>query len=705
MKPLPEISVVMSVHDNAGTLPAALASILSQEGVDLEFVVIDDGSTDASGQILDEEARRDSRLRVVHQANEGLTCALITGCALASAPWIARQDADDLSLPGRLRAQLDRARQADAPVLVACGAECRTPAHERLFQVVPPADPEGVRAMILESGANPGPHGSLFFSRQAYIAAGGYRQPFYYAQDLDLRVRLAACGAVVSIPEILYVYCFSPVSISGYAADTQAAFRRLILAGRRARESGASESAILAEAESLCLAVRNSRRPVQDPFAGTCFIGACLMRQDPRRAANYFKEALSWRPWSVRARARLAEARFRTAIGNETRGQVPTIPLPLAHPCAYLKFAVVRRVHRQWHLRINHLRRCDIRIAGEYFSGNLGDWTMGNMFLSAAGDCSHRPGLTDYASAGTSPGPLIMGGGELGDALHFTRAFELAGAPERVAACGINPVYNVGGFPQPLLDAIRKTAYLSVRSKSGAALLRNVLARPDVAYHPDPAFCLFTNVPAPLAVASRQPRRMAISLMTFYLSVQRRRVFAADATMKTVVADPEFRQHIETAGEVYIEVMRRTVRQALAQGWEVLNIPFSEVDAMFADAVLGDLNVRRIPYSRDYRGVIAVLQTCRKYLAARFHSHVFGFVAGTPVVSLAYSGKCVELWKDLGLDPGLQVGRIDLCRDPAASSRKLLEVDGVTLPLTTLGSLADAARSGIRNAYAAVMSG
>ena len=319
MKPQPEVSVVMSVHDNAGTLPAALASILSQEGVDLEFIVIDDGSTDASGQILDAEARRDSRLRVVHQANQGLTCALITGCALASAPWIARQDADDLSLPGRLRAQLDRARQADAPVLVACGAECRTPAQERLFHVVPPADPEGVRAMILESGANPGPHGSLFFSRQAYIAAGGYRKPFYYAQDLDLRVRLAACGAVVSIPEILYVYCFSPLSISGYAADTQAAFRRLILAGRRARETGVSESAILAEAESLCLAVRDAGRPVQDPFSGTCFIGACLMRQDPRRAANYFKEALSWRPWSVRARVRLAEARFRILLDPGSR--------------------------------------------------------------------------------------------------------------------------------------------------------------------------------------------------------------------------------------------------------------------------------------------------------------------------------------------------------------------------------------------------
>src|SRR6056297_3621885 len=111
MSARPDVSVVMSVYNNADSLPAALESILSQEGVALEFIVIDDGSTDGSGTILDEAAARDPRLKVIHKQNEGLTKALIEGCAMASAPWIARQDADDLSLPGRLKAQLDRAMQ------------------------------------------------------------------------------------------------------------------------------------------------------------------------------------------------------------------------------------------------------------------------------------------------------------------------------------------------------------------------------------------------------------------------------------------------------------------------------------------------------------------------------------------------------------------------------------------------------------------
>jgi len=147
-----DISVVMSVFNNADTLPSALESILSQEGVDFEFIVIDDGSTDGSGEILDEVATRDSRLKVVHKQNEGLTRALIEGCAVASAPWIARQDADDRSLPGRLRAQLDRALQPDAPVLVTCGAMWRTEDGVDLFPSLAPKEPDALKSRILEKG-------------------------------------------------------------------------------------------------------------------------------------------------------------------------------------------------------------------------------------------------------------------------------------------------------------------------------------------------------------------------------------------------------------------------------------------------------------------------------------------------------------------------------------------------------------------------
>src|SRR5690242_17856980 len=106
-----DISVVMSAYNHAHFLREAVESVLAQEGVSFEFIVINDGSTDDSGRILEEYAARDPRMRVVHQVNQGLTRSLITGCAQAHGRYIARQDSDDISFPGRLHRL---ARELDA---------------------------------------------------------------------------------------------------------------------------------------------------------------------------------------------------------------------------------------------------------------------------------------------------------------------------------------------------------------------------------------------------------------------------------------------------------------------------------------------------------------------------------------------------------------------------------------------------------------
>src|SRR5882672_1865903 len=98
----PDISVVMSVYNDAAYLSDSIESVLRQDGVSFEFIVIDDGSTDQSGSILNKYAANDPRLRVVHQKNQGLTASLIVGCSMARGRYIARQDSDDISFSGRL---------------------------------------------------------------------------------------------------------------------------------------------------------------------------------------------------------------------------------------------------------------------------------------------------------------------------------------------------------------------------------------------------------------------------------------------------------------------------------------------------------------------------------------------------------------------------------------------------------------------------
>ena len=369
-------------------------------------------------------------------------------------------------------------------------------------------------------------------------------------------------------------------------------------------------------------------------------------------------------------------------------------PILLSNPSSYNIFAVRRRMMEiGWRIR-NTLCPPAVWIAGEYFAENLGDWTMGQAFLNAEA----QAGLTSYSGGqGSAPG-LVMGGGEIGDVFHFERAIQMAGVPERVAVCGINPVYTFDKFPEHLLEKICRMPYLSVRSRAGAERMRSVLSRSDIELNPDPAFCF-----SPETTTADVPKRLGISLMTFYLSVQNRREFAPDQTLKSVVADPQFASQIDQAGMRYIKMMKDLIRQSLADGWEIINIPFSAVDAMFADTVLRSQKVRRIPFCRNPMKVLETIQTCRRFVAARFHAHIFGLMAQVPVVSIAYASKCTQLWKDLGLEPELQVSRMDICSDPQKCASRLAADAGVRLSGEKLRTLAQGARQSILNAMEAVI--
>src|SRR5438045_3930995 len=107
----PTVSVLMPVYNGARYLAEAVESILAQTYRDFEFVIVDDGSTDRSPAMLDEYARRDSRVRIVRRGNTGIVGALNDAIADSKAPLIARMDADDVSLPDRLEKQVGYMRE------------------------------------------------------------------------------------------------------------------------------------------------------------------------------------------------------------------------------------------------------------------------------------------------------------------------------------------------------------------------------------------------------------------------------------------------------------------------------------------------------------------------------------------------------------------------------------------------------------------
>src|SRR5215211_725311 len=97
----PKVSVVMTVFNAERYLREAIESVLNQTFGDFEFVIVDDGSTDRSLDILKEYAQRDPRIRLISRENKGIVASANEGIAVARGQYLARMDADDVSLPQR----------------------------------------------------------------------------------------------------------------------------------------------------------------------------------------------------------------------------------------------------------------------------------------------------------------------------------------------------------------------------------------------------------------------------------------------------------------------------------------------------------------------------------------------------------------------------------------------------------------------------
>jgi len=299
MSKLPEISVVMGVYNGAAHLRETIDSVLSQTGVTLEFVVVDDGSGDATPAILEFYASRDPRVRLRRQGRLGLTCALIAGCSAARASVIARQDCGDVSLPNRFVRQLERLRSAPGASLVSAGAEFLGPRDEWLYAVqnTDATLEAGLAQTSLTSARGPSHHGATMFSRAAYDAVGGYREAFAVAQDLDLWMRLWEQGRVLAVPEVLYRARLLPRSLSATRRAEQVAYTRVIVEGAWARRNGRQDQSN--EAARHIGPAASTPRSAAGQFS--YFLGRVLEARAPDAAQFYLRQALRENPRFARA--------------------------------------------------------------------------------------------------------------------------------------------------------------------------------------------------------------------------------------------------------------------------------------------------------------------------------------------------------------------------------------------------------------------
>lgn len=212
----PTISVAMPVYNGEQYLAEALDSILTQTFRDFEFIIIDDGSTDKSLQLLREYQKRDSRIRLIARENRNLATTLNDIVDIARGKWIARMDQDDVALPVRFERQLEWLSKTDADI---CGSWVQLfGARDKRILKHPQTD-EAIKMEMLFS--TPLAHPTVMMATQL-VKQLRYDKVWERCEDYDLWERASRAGwKMTNLPEVLLLYRQHNTQISSVTATQQ----------------------------------------------------------------------------------------------------------------------------------------------------------------------------------------------------------------------------------------------------------------------------------------------------------------------------------------------------------------------------------------------------------------------------------------------------------------------------------------------------
>jgi glycosyltransferase involved in cell wall biosynthesis len=217
MQPL--LTVILPAYNADNYIRAAVQSILDQTFRDFEFIIINDGSTDNTLAILQQLANADARIKLITRPNTGYVVALNQGIALARGEFIARMDADDISLPQRFEKQL--AYLQAHPQCVLLGTNVAQMDQDGAV-IGPMSDiafgHDQINHALLRRGW-PIVHPSIIARTSAIKSIGGYIPAFCPNEDHDLFLKLAEIGQVENLPEVLVHYRKHAASISSKNPD------------------------------------------------------------------------------------------------------------------------------------------------------------------------------------------------------------------------------------------------------------------------------------------------------------------------------------------------------------------------------------------------------------------------------------------------------------------------------------------------------
>jgi glycosyltransferase EpsE len=206
----PRVSVVTTVYNGEPYVDRAIPGILAQNFDDFEYIIVDDGSTDRTPEILRDLASSDPRVRIFSPGRQGVAAAANYGIAQARGEYVARQDFDDRSYPDRLRLQI-ALLDSDPKLGVVGGYYVLVDENrgERYVRMAPTDHPSIVASM---ARSIPFANTLVAFRRRAWAEAGGYPE-VADLEDLLLWLKVAKLGwRFGNVPELLGEHYVHPSS-------------------------------------------------------------------------------------------------------------------------------------------------------------------------------------------------------------------------------------------------------------------------------------------------------------------------------------------------------------------------------------------------------------------------------------------------------------------------------------------------------------
>lgn len=200
--PNPKVSVVLPVYNGARFIRIALRSVLAQDFKEFEILVVDDGSTDGTVEIVREMARNDGRIRYFKNENNlGIQKTLNRGLAEAKGEYIARIDDDDEWIdPVKLTRQVSFLNAFPAYCLVGMGTVVVNECNQEQFRFQSPLSDKRIRKAILIK--NCFTHSGVLFRKESVLRLGGYSEDVSvrHVEDYDLWLRLGRVGKLANLP-------------------------------------------------------------------------------------------------------------------------------------------------------------------------------------------------------------------------------------------------------------------------------------------------------------------------------------------------------------------------------------------------------------------------------------------------------------------------------------------------------------------------